>query len=295
MEKTKLSEIAVWKQGALEEIEQCERMLKTEPDHTLYNTLAAWNIALGQIQFLETGETEAVRQLFLKASELVRKSFSVVYNVDDPDYPINPCSLEEITAVKGIDGFHAAFMAGDFEAARKMADWLRFSEELPDAMKAGYDQLMNSEESEMDGHEFEVAMLDQANDYALALKNLFVGNRAEAKVLTEKVLKSFQTGEAQEKLKQLKEESLFVEDAHFDYEGLCATLLGILDNNEERFNQGLEMLLRSHQEKIVEEDILFPMGEFFAASPLAMANLGIHQGLAVSVQSNLLPEKLIIG
>ena len=78
-----------------------------------------------------------------------------------------------------------------------------------------------------------------------------------------------------------------------NYYTLDTALYGILDRDEARFNEGVKLQLMFYQGYARGEGKNTTF-EFICDHSVALANLGIHQGLPVTVEHDTLPKGLLI-
>ena len=79
-----------------------------------------------------------------------------------------------------------------------------------------------------------------------------------------------------------------------NYHTLITTLYGIVTRDEKRFNEGLLMQLEFYRIAEAEGEYRNTPQGFICDDAVALANLGLHEGLAVTVEHDLLPRGLLI-
>ena len=74
---------------------------------------------------------------------------------------------------------------------------------------------------------------------------------------------------------------------------MITTLFGILEQDQGLFNEGLQMQLKFYENLAHGEEKNTPK-EFLCDNAIALANLGIHHELRVTVEHDTLPKGLLI-
>ncbi len=236
------------------------------PRQAFYTGLGSAYADLARAQFLNGEPPEIFRENFSKGAGYILKNFKMAYDETDPDYvgdkpPTDHSgfgygcvSWFKVGETKFIEGVHYAFMAGDFNTARELAKLFR---------------------NRPDGR-----MLDiEVNRYAHALKHALLNDIELAKAeLTPTIESLIKTSKDPFKLKHIL---------------LSISLYGILDNDEAAFNKGLELYLDFDQ-KYAQGEEKDTDYEFVCDEAVALANLGIHFNLNVTVEFYRLPKGLLL-
>ncbi|NOZ53381.1 MAG: hypothetical protein GXP08_09600 [Gammaproteobacteria bacterium] len=240
---------------------------KDLPIQTFYAGLGDAYADLARAQFLNGEPARVFRENFAKAAGYILKNFNMAYDKSDPDYVGNQKETDTsgfgygcvswwlVGEITFIDGIHYAFMGADFDTAHALAKLFR---NRPDG---------RMQEKEV-------------NRYAHALKNTLLGDIDAAKALLKPTL---------DELRVKKTKDLF----RLNYITLTIPLYGILDNDEASFNKGLALYLALDQTYAQGEgkDTDY---EFICSEAVALANLGIHFNLNVTVDYYTLPKGLLI-
>ena len=222
----------------------------------MYTGLALDHASLARAKFLNGDLIDEVRIEFANAARCILKSFTMAYDESDPDYQGEKADWVEVGETIAIDGFNFALMASDFGLAKELASWYR---DRPDGRK----------------------MDPEVNHYAHDLKYVLRDGRMKA---WNRLKTQFEAYMAKPPKRN---------DFRKNYYTLTTALFGIVDSNEERFNQGLRMQLEFYrgyargEAKNTDE-------EFICDHAVALANLGIHYGLNVTVEFDTLPKGLLM-
>ena len=242
---------------------------KNIPIQSVYTGVAHDHASLARAKFLNGDPLNEVRAEFANAARHVLKSFTMAYDPTDPDYVGNrPPPPEFLGAAYGyvdwsavsevtfIEGVGYALMAADFDLARTLAQWLR---------------------DPGDGNLADI----EINRYAHALASTLRDDIDGAKRLMT--------------LQALGYEKKPVKGSGYraNYFTVSTALTGVLDDNEELFNQGLLAQLNFYQPYTRGEE-KNTTREFICDFAVALANLGLHRGLKVTVEYDTLPKRLLI-
>ena len=250
---------------------------------SMYTGLALDHASLARAKFLNGDSIEEVHAEFANAARCILKSFTMAYDESDPDYvgdkwpAKNPhytglpdsvveakwldpvygqVSWSEVSEGTFIEGANYALMAADFDLAKELASWFR---------------------DPADG----VLMAPEVNHYAHDLKSVLMEGRIKA----------------HNRVKTHYETYLHTPPKRNDYKKnyytLTTALYGIVDNNEALFNQGLMMQLEFYQ-GYAQGEAKNTTDEFICDHAVALANLGIHHGLNVTVEHDTLPKGLLV-
>lgn len=235
----------------------------------MYTSLGMMHATLARAKFLNGDSLDEVRAEFSDAARHVLKCFTMAYDPNDPDYvgnkePPPEClgsaygyvSWSKVDEITFTEGASYALMAADFDLARTLAQWFR---RRPDGRQKSI----------------------EVNQYAHALAATLKDDIDEAKRLmtlqalgyTKKPAKG--TG------------------ARANFFTLSTALIGILDRDDELFNQGLLTQLQFYQHE-AQGEAKNTTYEFVCDDAVGLANLGLHHGLTVTVEYDTLPKGLLI-
>ena len=265
-----------WLQTAKERIERKRSLYKEGfyeqeqiPLQDHYTSLGGWHASHARAKFLNSDPLDEVRAEFAAAARHVMKSFTMAYDPTDPDYVgnkepppeslgvaygcVNWAQVDEITFTEGA-GY--ALMAADFDLARTLAQWFR---QRPDGRQKSI----------------------EVNQYAHALASTLKDNIEEAKRLMLLQTLGYEKKPAKGT------------GARANFFTLSTALIGILDCNDELFNQGLLAQLKFYQRE-AQGELKNTDEEFICDYAVALANLGLHRGLKVTVEYDTLPKGLLI-
>ncbi len=252
------------------------------PVQGMHNTLALSHASLARAKFLNGDPIEEVRKEFSKAAQCIIKSFIMAYDINDPDYvgdkwpPKNPnytgqkdsnitaqwldpgygqVSWADVCETYAIEGMNYALISSDFDLAYNLASLFQNS---------------------LDGHTMDV----EVNRYAHSLANVLKKHNEGAISLL-----NAQMGEYKKKPPK--------SGYRLNYYTLCLALIGILEVDEQRFNQGLLEHLKFYQHD-AQGALKNTDEEFICDDAIALANLGIKFGLKITVEHDTLPKGLLI-
>jgi len=252
------------------------------PQQGLYNTLSGLHADLGRALFLNKSYIEEVRHVFTEATDHMLKNFKMAYDKTDPDYlgdkwpPKNPnytghkdseieakwlnpeygqVSWANVSETDAIEGMNYALMAANFKLAKDLA---LIYQDTPDGDKLSI----------------------QSNRYAHALASFLKGKRIDA------------WGILREQMKVYEKKPPKSAGAK-NYHSLITALFGIIDENEKQFNGGLALQLKLYESE-TKGELKDTDQEFICDDAVALANLGLHHGLAVTVEHDTLPKGLLI-
>ena len=269
-------QIEDWLTEAMQSIEQTEQDLKDGyyqkkniPLQSVYTDIASDYASLARAKFFNGSSLDSVRREFNTAAQCIKKSFSMAYEVRDPDYvgdklppektafpPWNCVNWADVDETTGIDGFNFALMAANFDTARRLAHLFQDS---------GDGDLMPP----------------CINRYAHALKHALLLEKEQGQALLKPTLNTFDTTPPKR-------------DYKANYFNLSLTLSGILSNDETQFNQGLVQILDYYKKVMIPaEDLWDTDEEFICDDAVALAILGLNYRLKVTVDNELLPKQLL--
>ena len=254
---------------------------KNLPIQGMYTSLSLVHASLARAKFLNGDPIGEVRAEFARAARCMLKSFTMAYDPNDPDYlgdkwpPPNPqytgkpgsvveakwedpgygeVSWADVCETWFIDGINYALMAADFALARELASWFQDS---PDGYKMDID----------------------VNRYAHALKHAVLAERDLALDFLLGQLRDYEARPPRT-------------PGDRNYHTLITALHGIVTRDEKRFNEGLLMQIEFYAREGVGE-YRNTDEEFICDNAVALANLGLHRGLAVTMEHGLLPKGLL--
>jgi hypothetical protein len=211
--------------------------------------------SLARAKFLNGDPLEEVRAEFANAARHVMKNFAMAYDESDPDYQGEAADLSEVSETIGIEGMNWALMSADWNLAAEMASHYR---------------------TRPDG---DMLALD-TNRYVNALALTIRDEREPALELLTAQFEDY---------KEHPPKS----PADRNYYSMILALYGILVSEQEKFVEGLELQLKSYrgyakgEGKDTDE-------EFICDDAVALSNLGIHHGLEVTEEYEMLPKGLLI-
>ena len=253
------------------------------PKQSIYTGDATAHASLARAKFLRGDPIKDVRAEFARAARCILKSFTMAYDPNDPDYvgdkwpPPNPqytgkpgsvveakwldpghdqLSCGDVSERVFIEGVYYALMAADFDLARELAGWFR---DPPDG----------------------VLMDPDVNRYAHGLKHAVLGEYIKAMDYLEAQLAVYEKKPPRQGYEK-------------NYQTLITALYGIVTRDEKRFNEGLLMQLEFYRIAEAEGEYRNTPQGFICDDAVALANLGLHEGLAVTVEHDLLPRGLLI-
>lgn len=236
------------------------------PIQNLYTGLASDYADLARAQFLNGEPPSVFRTNFSKGVGYIIKNYKMAYDKSDPDYVGDQPATDSSGFGYGcvdwgnvvedtlIEGIHYAFMGADFESAQELVGWFH------DPAKEHLSK--------------------EITRYGHALKHALRGEKDAAKDLLKQTLDEAEGKKIKSPLK-------------LNYLTLSMALYGILDDDEELFNEGLEMQLALHQ-SYAQGEAKDTDEEFVCDEAMALANYGLHCGLQVTIEHNLLPKGLLI-
>lgn len=171
---------------------------------------AGWYADLGRARLLHGDPIAEVRAAFQEAARHIMKSFKMAYDEKDPDYLGDKTNYARVSETYAIEGMNYALMSSDFALAKQVAFWVR---------QPG------------DG----VPMDEEVNDFTFALKHYLEKEKTLAFQLVRRTVRKYQNKTP-------------AEAYQLNYLILSTTLLGILEHNEGRFNEGLKALLTEYKD-----------------------------------------------
>lgn len=230
---------------------------KNIPFHYAYGgSFAMTYSGLGRVRFLNGEPIEEVRSNFRQAAQSALRAFKIVYDSNDPLHQPGYRKFSYVTERSYIEGAYYALIADDWDLAAELSRWFR---NTPD-------------EDPMD---------PEVNDFAFSLKYTLLGEYEKALALLRPRLEKYLKKPPKGGYKR-------------NYYTLTTALVGILERDEAVFNEGLALQLHFHLGDARGEYKNMPQG-YICDDAVALANLGLHHGLNVTVTDYRLPPGLLIG
>lgn len=226
------------------------------PFQDVYDGFAMDYSGLGRARFLNGDPIEEVRDTFRLAAQSSLRAFTIVYDPSDPLYNADNTKFSSVSERQFVEGVYYALMAADFDLAAELARWFQGR---PNGKK----------------------MDPEVNDFAFALKHTLLGDSEKALALLRPRLDNYLKKPPKGGYKR-------------NYYTLTTALVGILEKDEALFNEGLALQLHFHLGDARGEYKNMPQG-YICDDAVALANLGIHHGLNVTVTDYRLPAGLLIG
>ena len=226
-----------------------------EADQDTYTSLALDYASFARTKFLNGDDINEVRVEFTHAARCILKSFTMAYDGADPDYQGEKADLSCNSETTAIRGINYALMAVDFSLARELA---QIYQTRPDGYMLG----------------------TNINRYVHVLKQWLLGE-------PEKALSLIQ--EQFEEYKRIPPKSA----GDKNYYTLFTTLFGIVSEDNGVFNDGLQQQLMLYQ-NYARGEAKNTDEEFICDYAVALANLGIHHGLTVTITHDTLPPGLLL-
>ncbi len=212
--------------------------------------------SLGRAKYLNGDPIEEVRQQFTRSAGYVLKSFKMAYDESDPNYRGSDSDSSCINEGEFIDGMNYALMACDFDLAKELAFWFR-----DPPPKARFRQEINA--------------------YAHGLCEVVNGRFPEAEQRMAEQLAAYEKKPSKKR------------DARANFNTMSIALHGIASRDSAQFNQGLDMQLAFYK-TIARGEFRDTPQAFICDYAVALANLGLHHGLEVTVEHGLLPGGLLV-
>ena len=246
-----------------------------------YCGLAMTHAGLARAKFLNSDALDEVRAEFAHAAQYALKTFTMAYDRENPEYigdqwpPRNPhygkhpdieakwldaghgeVDWSCLTEGKFIEGVNYALMAADLELAQTLAGWFQ---DTPDG----------------------VTMDVEVNHHAHALKHTLLGDLSQARTLLQGLITAYEAKPSKRR------------DYRKNFYTMSQALLGIIETDVKRFNQGLLLQLDFYQGEAQGELRNTDQG-FICDKAVALANLGLYHGLAVTIEYDTLPKGLLL-
>lgn len=225
------------------------------PFQDVYDGFAMDYSGLGRARFLNGNPIEEVRETFRLAAQSALRAFTIVYDPSDPLYSAANTKFSSVSERQFVEGVYYALMAADFELAAELARWFQ---NRPNGKK----------------------MDPEVNDFAFGLKYTLLDEHDKARSILRPRLDNYLKKPPKGGYKR-------------NYFTLTTALVGILEKNEALFNEGLAMQLHFHLGDARGEYKNMPQG-YICDDAVALANLGLHHGLHVTVTDYRLPPGLLI-
>lgn len=235
-------------------------------DQSTHTGLAGWLEYLGLAKFLRDDAIEDVRKTFRQSAECIETSFRMAYDENHPGYLGEKFDPAEVSMTDAIDGFHAALIAGDFDAGRHLAQWARITCRWQ--------------------HEIAKPNND-ANlvaNYMHALKYIFLGDDTKA-------LEYARATETWFAKKGEPTKNRF----HRNFFHRCRMVRAILEKDPDLFEASMEVQLKSHAWEAVHDDIADTPEAYIYVDGVALCNLALSKGMKINFEAGVIPEGLLIG
>jgi hypothetical protein len=228
------------------------------PRQSVYTGIALSHATIGRALFLNGDPVDVARGAFAKAARCILKSFTMAYDPTDDEYQDWRVGWHCVIETIFIRGMNYALMSADFDLAKELAGWWRDR---------------GGEKEPMD---------PPINRYTWALKYVVLGD----------------TGKAWNDYLRISMEDFGKKPPkgynwRSNYFTLSTALAGIALGDADTFNDGLKMQLDFYRSTANGESKNTDE-EFICDHAVALANLGLHRGLNVTVQHELLPRGLLI-
>jgi len=222
---------------------------------SVFSSDAVTYASLGRTQFLNSDPLEQVHESYRKAGSAVLRGFKIVYDTTDKFYEPEPKTLRAAHEAEFMEGAFYALIANDYSLAKELASIFQTHPRGP-------------------------FMDPEVCDFCFGLKYTLLDDDQQAlsilKPRLEKYLKKPPKGGYRR-----------------NYYTLTAALTGILEKDDDQFNEGLEMQLKFYKGQIPSE-YKNTDEEFVCDKAVALANLGLHRGLNLTIENDLLPPGLLI-
>jgi hypothetical protein len=214
-----------------------------------------WHLRLGRARFLQGDPVAQVREAFRRAAQGIVMSFTMAYDPSSPAYLGERRDLSAVSYTTAIDGFNAGLMAVEPATTARLAQWV--------PLKAVGSTLSK-----------------EAYPYACALKLLIQGEEDEA-------LKR-----ARDSLERLGSPP-FKEGRKRNFFSLFLALSGIVNRDEQQFNEGLLLQSQFHAGRAQGEYADTPE-QYFCDHLVALGRLGVQRGMRVQIESPFLAQALLV-
>lgn len=251
-----------WIQTASQRIKRKHELLQEDfyhqeniPLQCHYTGLADWHATLARAKFLSGAPIEAVRGQFAQAATYMVKNFAMAYDPSDPDYQADASDWSSVSETAAIEGMHCGMISCNFNLASRLASLFR---------------------NRGDGY----AMSIEVNRYAHALAHALKREEGEARRILDEQMAVYLKATANR-------------GCRWNYHTLGLALEGILEMDEEKFNQGLLSQVEFYA-GYAQGEARGTSCEYICDNAVALANLGIRYGLKVTVQHDVIPEGLLI-
>lgn len=222
---------------------------------TVFSGNAMDYASLGREQFLNGDSLEQVRDSYRKAGTSVLRAFKIIYDPTDEYYDAQTKSLDAVYETRFMEGAFYALIANDYSLAKELATIFQTHPKGP-------------------------FMDPEVCDFCFGLKYTLLDDDQQAlsilKPRLEKYLKKPPKGGYKR-----------------NYYTLTTALTGILEKDDGQFNEGLEMQLKFYKGQIPSEYKNLSY-EFVCDDATALANLGLHRGLNLTIENDLIPPGLLI-
>jgi hypothetical protein len=228
--------------------------------------LAGEYLYLGLAKSLRADVIGEVHQAFYYSVECIETSFRMAYDESHTKFLGDKADLVAVTITDAIDGFHAALLAADFEAGKRLAAWAQIpSDEIGEAGNPKHSQSLVA-------------------NYMHALKYIFLGDETKA----------LEYARATEKWFEKKGEPT-KNRFHRNFFHRCRMVRAVLEKNPGLFEASMQVQLKSHSWAAVHDDIADTPEAYIYVDGVALCNLAIHKGMKIDFEAGVIPETLLIG
>lgn len=222
---------------------------------SVFSSDAMTYASLGRAQFLNGDPLKEVRDSYRKAGAAILRGFKIVYDPNDEFYEPEPKTLRAAHEAEFMEGAFYALIANDYSLAKELATIFQTHPKGP---------LMDPE----------------VCDFCFGLKYTLLDEDQQALAILKPRLEKYLKKPPKGGYKR-------------NYHTLTTALMGILQKDDEPFNEGLAMQLKFYKGQIPSE-YKNTDEEFICDKAVALANLGLHRGLNLTIENDLIPPGLLI-
>jgi hypothetical protein len=222
--------------------------------HLTWVGWSEWQMSLGRARFLHGDPLEMVRQAFREAARGIETSFAMAYDESSPHFLGCRAEPRAVSETTALHGLNAALMAVDFALAGRLARWIPPSPNDPSTS-------------------------EETLHYVRGLKHLLLGQPSQARAHVSATLKQYEGRPPQADYKR-------------NYYTLTLALAGILEGDDERFNEGLRAQADFYRGFLQGENA-DTVGEHIRDHLVALGNLGLRHGRQVKGDIPFLPRELL--
>ncbi|HYO56274.1 hypothetical protein [Archangium sp.] len=231
-----------------------ERLDAGTAKHLTWVGRSEWQMSLGRARFLHGDPLEQVHQAFRDAARGIETSFVMAYDEDSPLFLGRRAEPSAVSETTAINGLNAALMAADFELARRLARWIPPTPNDPSTS-------------------------EETRHYVRGLKHLLLDAPAEARAHVGATLKRYEGKPPKSGYKR-------------NYYTLAQALAGILEGDDERFNEGLRLQAEFYR-GLAQGENADTAEEHICDHLVALGNLGLRHGRQVRGDIPFLPRGLL--